>query len=407
VLIVIKRLIKGQEKLRPMVVLTLAFFSLIGFSRAVQSIDASEYITSEGCKECHEEIFDQWKLSSHARMLRNAKEDPSAIEADNFSEEIPFTKDDIEYALGSHWIQKYLTRIDGELYILPKFWNIVKQEWEPYSIWNWRNRPYSHHCNWCHSVGYDTETRTYVEESIGCEACHGPGKKHAESGEPADIVNPAKLSKVRADMICESCHTDGKDRSTKTYPFPDGFVAGEDLTNYYTDFFVPKPGSKGWYKGEMSYLERHRMFLFWQTRFYSNARSCEVCEFDRQINKKVKGGYMTRDEYCGTCHGDILSEFKSHSNHSPKDVRCIECHPPSLDATGERYSIHDHKFDFSAPEIVCVECHGDAVPESKEGHSHSFTLPGPVQAQGNLAIEETCAKCHDDLEKQPVPARTE
>jgi hypothetical protein len=402
-----KTLIRIQKKLRPFLILALAFFSLIGFSRAAQSIDQSEYVTSEGCRECHEEIYDQWKLSSHARMLRNAKEDPSAIEADNFSEEIPFTKDDVEFALGSHWIQKYLTRIDGELYILPKFWNIVKKEWEPYSIWNWRNRPYSHHCNWCHSVGYDTETRTYVEESIGCEACHGPGKKHAESQEAADIINPLKLSKVRADMICESCHTDGKDRNTKTYPFPDGYVPGEDLTEYYTDFFVPKPGSKGWYKGDLSYSERHRMFLFWQTKFYSNARSCEVCEFDRQINKKAKGGYMTKDEYCGTCHGDILVEFKAHSNHSPKDVRCVECHPPSLDSTGERYSIHDHKFDFSGPEKLCAECHGDAVPESKEGHSHSFALPEPVQAKGNLAAEETCAKCHDDLEEQPVSAGTE
>jgi hypothetical protein len=221
-------------------------FALAGFSRPARSIEASGYATSESCRECHPEIYRQWKMTSHARMLRNAKEDPSAVLADNFAEEIPFTKDDIDFTLGSHWIQKYLTKIEGEMYILPKFWNIVEGEWEPYSIWNWRSRPYSHHCNWCHSVGYDTDAKTFVEESIGCEACHGPGQKHADSAEAADIVNPAKLPKDRADMICESCHTDGKDRLSKTYPFPDGYTAGEDLTKYYTDFFMPKPGSKGW-----------------------------------------------------------------------------------------------------------------------------------------------------------------
>jgi hypothetical protein len=255
-------------------------------------------------------------------------------------------------------------------------------------------------------VGYDTEKRTYVEESIGCESCHGPGKKHAESGEAGDIINPAKLSKVRADMICEACHTDGKDRKTKTYPFPDRFVAGGDLTEYYTDFFVPKPGSKGWYKGESTYLERHRMFLFWQTRFYAHARSCEVCEFDRQIHKKVKGGYMTRDEYCGTCHSDIVDDFEAHSRHSPEEVDCVDCHPPALDSTGERYSIHDHKFDFRSPEIPCAECHGDAVPESEDDYTHSFKLPGPVPEKADLTAEKACAKCHDDPEKQSFSALT-
>lgn len=376
----------------------IALFFFIALCSSVWAVDASEYATSEGCRECHPEIYRQWKMTSHARMLRSAKKDPSSILADDFSDEIPFTKDDIEFTLGSHWIQKYLTRIDGELYILPKFWNIGEGDWEPYSIWNWRSRPYSRHCNWCHSVGYDTKTKSYVEESIGCEACHGPGKKHADSGEAKDILNPAKLPKMRADMICESCHTDGKDRRTKKYAFPDGYVAGEDLREYFTDFFLPKPGSKGWYRGEANYRERHRMFLFWQSRFYSTSRACEVCEFDRGARKKtVESRYMSRSEYCGTCHRDILAGFDAHSKHSPEDVECVDCHVPLLDSTGQRYSVHDHKFDFSGPELPCAECHDDDISATGEKAPHNFNFRR-VKTTENITLEKACEQCHSESE---------
>ena len=73
------------------------------------------YAGSRSCQECHPDIYKQWKLTPHARMLVNAERDPSAIYADVFNDEIPFTKDDIAYTVGSHWIQKYLTRIDDVL----------------------------------------------------------------------------------------------------------------------------------------------------------------------------------------------------------------------------------------------------------------------------------------------------
>ncbi len=39
-----------------------------------------------------------------------------------------------------------------------------------------------------------------------CESCHGPGAKHAESMDAADIRNPAKLTPMNADEVCLGCH---------------------------------------------------------------------------------------------------------------------------------------------------------------------------------------------------------
>jgi hypothetical protein len=294
-------------------------------------------------------------------------------------------------------IQKYITFIDNDYYVLPKYWNLVNGDWEPYSIFNWRQRPYTIFCDGCHTTGFDPETKSFHEPSIGCEACHGPGEKHLGSNDPADIVNPEKLSKVRRDMICEACHTDGKDtKYGGQFPFPAGYRPGEDLTEYFTDFFAPKPKSKKWYWGTVDYSERHRMYMFWKSKFYSTARACDVCGFDRGITVK-EDRTMTRDEYCGTCHGRIYKVSSLHSRHSPGDAQCVDCHTPQVTDGGRRYSIHDHKFDFSGPEYSCNECHEEKKVAGKIPPNHDFHH-NRVRLQETLTMEGACGRCHPDKE---------
>ncbi|NOY86029.1 MAG: hypothetical protein GXP52_01845 [Deltaproteobacteria bacterium] len=371
------------------------------FSRAV---GLENYVTSTACKECHEKIYNQWKKTPHARMLRNAFKDPSAIEATGFGPDIPFKKSDIYFTIGSHWIQKYLTLLGGQFYVLPKYWNIAEAKWEPYSIWNWKQNPYPITCNGCHAVGFDPQTRSYAEESITCEACHGPGSKHVEAGgDPALIVNPAKLDKRHRDMICEACHTDGKDKKTRSFPFPVGFKPGDDLTDYYTDFFMPKPKSKGWYWGDMSYKERHRMFMYWQTKFYATDRACDICGFDRGITVS-EHRMMSRSEYCGTCHRKIYPAYEEHSMHTEAQAECADCHVPTVTDNGDRYSIHDHKFDFSRPAMPCIECHdSDMDGQNPPSGSHNFNI-NEVSIKENLTVPQACARCHEDKDEAWISA---
>jgi hypothetical protein len=271
---IFRRLRLGETSAGICAVLLVTGFQLLPDS--ARSGGLPGYAGSETCRQCHEEIYVQWSKTPHARMRRAVGMHPGAVAADKFSPEIPFTKKDIAYSIGSHWIQKYLTEIDGELYVLPKYWNLTKRDWEPYSIFNWRNKPYSVNCYGCHTVGFDPKTKTHFEDAIGCEACHGPGLEHTGSEDPSDIVNPLKLEKRLADMICEACHTDGNDTGTGEFPFAAGFQPGKDLTEYYSDFFLPKPGSKKWYRGDSTYEDRHRIWKFYETEFYSKKRSCGV-----------------------------------------------------------------------------------------------------------------------------------
>ncbi len=354
---------------------------------------AEGYAGSAKCGECHDKVYAQWSLTPHANMLRGAKANPRAVAAIDFSR-VPFKKRDIVWSIGSHWIQKYITFVDNDYYVLPKYWNLVADDWEPYSIFNWREKPYTIWCDGCHTTGFDPDTKSFFEPSIGCEACHGPGAGHvAAGGDPAAIVNPARLTKDRRDMICEACHTDGKDtKAGGQFPFPARYRPGDDLNEYYTNFFAPKPKSKKWYWGTMDYKERHRMFMFWQSKFYSTARACEVCGFDRGVAVRAER-YMSRDEYCGTCHAKIFKIASTHSRHDVQAAACVDCHPPTVTDGGRRYSIHDHKFDFSGPELACAECHEEKDVAGKKAENHDFHF-GRVKVQENITLEQACARCH-------------
>jgi len=67
-------------------------------------------------------------------------------------------------------------------------------------------------CATCHDQSYKgTKHALMLNERTpaathGCESCHGPGKAHAESRDPALIKNPKKLRPAEVSDICTSCH---------------------------------------------------------------------------------------------------------------------------------------------------------------------------------------------------------
>ena len=66
---------------------------------------AKGYAGSEKCRECHEDIYSQWRKTPHANMLRDATKDPDAVAAKEYSG-VPFTRQDIRWTIGSGVIRQ-------------------------------------------------------------------------------------------------------------------------------------------------------------------------------------------------------------------------------------------------------------------------------------------------------------
>ena len=78
-------------------------------------------------------------------------------------------------------------------------------------------------CKTCHeqqAKGYDQGPHWKTElnkhkgvEFQGCEACHGPGKEHAESADPAKIIRFGSLSREESSKRCLTCHEFGEEHA--------------------------------------------------------------------------------------------------------------------------------------------------------------------------------------------------
>lgn len=69
-----------------------------------------------------------------------------------------------------------------------------------------RNEKDKTKCIPCHATGYDPEKKTYKEENLGCEACHGPGEKYQEMMAGAEAEEGGKIARENALKSCTRCH---------------------------------------------------------------------------------------------------------------------------------------------------------------------------------------------------------
>ena len=108
----------------------------------------------------------------------------------------------------------------------------------------------------------------------------------------------------------------------------------------------------------------------------------------------MEGNY-DRDEYCATCHYQYDTAIEKHAKHKPGAVSCDDCHQTATTAGGTRYSVHDHKYDFSQPAPACAECHEEGDERLKRTPTHVWNLR-PVKFPKPLTMEENCVRCHGD-----------
>lgn len=309
-----------------------------GSLHSPKAYDNRNYAGSESCKACHLDIYEQWKISPHARMTRKFRhiENQSEIPV----EQLGMPREKIVWVLGSHYVHRFVAEASGTLVVLPKIWDIRKKEWLPVNDYGWRSRYWLKQCAGCHTTGFSAENDSFAEAGVGCESCHGPGVNHIRTGSPDYITSLKKLPEDRQEMICMSCHTSGID-NTGQYHFPVGYRPGDDLGKFFSGL-TPKPGqNQENFAGDESYADRKAQWDFLKSRlFLASGLTCDYCQNFRNVSTKDNAMFLSHDQYCLTCHTDKFN----HPDESP-GTNCTVCHQPTRHLTG-KLSAHDHRFAF-------------------------------------------------------------
>jgi predicted CXXCH cytochrome family protein len=301
---------------------TLFYAILIVHIVSYAAVKSDDYVGSKECISCHQdfhpEIVKGWLANLHHSDMKAVSVSDSI--PGNFKSNSIFERQDIKFIIGHK--RDRVIFIGYDFQVLPLMWS--KND----TLWIERRKvDAATRCFGCHTTGYFISERKFVEPGIGCEACHGPGKKHvdAEGGEDT-IVNPAKIDTNRNRMICGQCHSTGKDISG-TYPFPviNGgtdstiggkvllpFQPGQDLTLGFIDA-KPVLAKKG---------QEYSSFV--QAPEYYSKQLCTDCH-DPHNNNGIR--YMLTDTtngLCLRCHEFSEDDLETH--WGADQTVCWECH---------------------------------------------------------------------------------
>jgi hypothetical protein len=370
----------------------------------------SDYVGSEKCAVCHRREHTLWKSSLHSKMYQ--KSDQAGVILGDFSRADPvrtFRKEEVAYTIGSRWEQMYVTRRNGEEYLLPAKWLIAQKKWAPLDDTHRRNEPMSKTCHGCHTTAWNPQAQRYAEMNIGCEACHGPGGQH--------VTDPGKgtIRRSQNPEVCGQCHTRGKSSEGLDY-----VVKFDPQTDRLADkmaFTRPEQGTtRSWWSNRVE-RDRHQEYLGYLQS--GHARSLE------HLRQRAKAHPEEVRPECFACHSSEYHRAKDRSRIDAASlqygVTCIQCHDPhgrgdqveaaSVSKTEDTScrachfvpGVKSHLSDahhYPCPENVarCIDCHMPVTGLSAATfniRSHTLRIITPQEAQV-LGMPSSCnnASCH-------------
>jgi hypothetical protein len=391
--------------------------------------EASEYVGSRRCKDCHWREHDTWKHTLHSKFMQPSGEftvlgdfeinNKIIVKVSDQSPEIAgkeitttmFKKEgkyyintigpdwefhnyQVAYVIGINKRQNYLTVFpNGAIHVLPVEWDVEQTKWtKNYGLdnyfpgngnyWSDNGRIWQFKCGGCHSTGmkinYDKATHsfntTFASLGIGCESCHGPGSSHIRAArfnydrEKETIINPSKLPwRLRA-AVCGQCHNWGAS-TAKVSPFREGFP---ERYSYPYGFEVGKPLYLFYVNKSVDDKLHHQQYNEWNSSAHAEAGiMCTTCHAVHQEGlHKNPHKALTKfisDSLCTNCH-KTTKKRAAHRIHTFGS--CIACHMPKTEGNE-----HSHTFAFVSPEESLRAGGVDKKPNSCSGCHHHKNSP--------------------------------
>jgi hypothetical protein len=334
------------------------------------------HVDPRTCATCHPDQAARWRDSRHDRSTQLATAtsvlgdfgaapvDDTRFERDGDAHifAVGAQRHRVRYTLGGEPLQQYL--IDGpggRLLVFPLAWDTQRGVWFRAGEAT-RDRTWNTLCADCHSTAVDKRydplverfDTTFAEIDVGCQACHGPGSRHA--------ANPSEPIATSADPdTCAPCHTQ---RTA---------IAG----------------------GGRSFLDRFRPATLQDELYFADG---QLRGEALQHGSFAQSVMHERGVRCIDCHDP-------HSGRTPAgNAVCTACHRPSPPsrfpglarrATNVDSPAHHHHAPATRA-ALCVSCH---MPRrghrtAHAGHDHSMRIPRPDLSVA-LGTPDACTEsCH-------------
>jgi hypothetical protein len=342
-----------------------------------------QYVGAETCRPCHQEIYERFKNTAHARSHSRAtpqrlhpylpanKRVHVANSEGTYHYEF-YEKDgryfftgyrrpddterqtwEIETIIGSgargfallskrdQW--QRIAEMPVIYYTTQKRWGFspdVREDLKSGDTFLYR--PIVPICFRCHDTYFESQypSRRFGREVLGvsCEKCHGPGERHVRErqaekaagrrprrGVDFSIVNPAHLSLERQVDLCGECHS-GAIRPYDFGIWEFEYRPGQTLTDFY-ESVSPNVGAQ---HTETESLRASDCFKKSRPRI-----TCQTCH---EVHSDTSPDDARFNRVCRNCHngGQVCPPARRVAG-GPNAADCVNCHMPKRNVMWHTY----------------------------------------------------------------------
>jgi hypothetical protein len=196
-----------------------------------------DFVHGDECLFCHRNnIGPGWQKNAHGLTIRQVEDAPDLVGLLQNEPKLKAFVAEATHTLGSRNHVRYLRKDGYGKFDLSSFGGDRAGHWNGLDHPEWQKAKFENRCAGCHATGIDAETRTFTGVGIDCYTCHGVVDLNHSSDVSLIFLSKKRRSDVLAvTSTCAQCHLrGGKSRSTGL-PYPNNFVAGDNL---FKDFEV-------------------------------------------------------------------------------------------------------------------------------------------------------------------------
>jgi DmsE family decaheme c-type cytochrome len=231
---------------------------------------------------------------------------------------------------------------------------------------------------------------------LQCEACHGPGARHARSKNPESInslkANSSQTAEER-NQACLSCHQTGSRIGWHANAHQRSGVACGDCHKVHQDRDpVLTKGSEP----DVCYACHRQKEAEFQKPSAHPLRfglmTCSACHSPHGSTTVAMLNRPTLNQTCFSCHADKRGPLLWE--HAPVAEDCSLCHAPHGSVRSALLT--------KTPPLLCQQCHAPADHPSVARTSQS--LPGGSAGGSIFLVAGGCTNCHSRVHGSNHPA---
>ena len=262
-------------------------------------------------------------------------------------------------------------------------------------------------CSGCHDeVNQQFRKNIHARLAVGggntCEACHGPGSKHAEEGNPALIYNAPRDYTSTGRNMCTNCH---RGVAYSSWHGLTHFEAAEGCSDCHKIHSEEKhllAKQEPQLCFDCHALKRSQARMPSHHPVMEGLVTCLDCHPVHSGEVKYTVGDESR-ELCLSCHTSLSGPFIFE--HEPVNEDCGICHEPH-GTIADKLLIQNEPF-------LCLSCHPMHFHVTLVGYEGEFSAPMHPERTGvstrdgmKQAMLTKCTQCHSEIHGSDLPSQS-